>query len=30
MSEIEIIVPVLIISAVGIMIGTQIWIMFKK
>jgi len=30
MNEIEIIVPVLIISAVGIMIGTRIWIMFKK
>ena len=26
----EIIVPALIISAVGIMLGTRLWIMFKK
>jgi len=26
----EIIVPAAIISAVGIMIGTRIWIMFRK
>ena len=30
MSETEIIVPALIISAVGIMLGTRLWIMFKK
>ena len=30
MNEMEIIVPALIISAVGIMLGTRLWIMFKK
>jgi len=30
MELMEIIVPVLIISAVGIMVGTRIWIMFRK
>jgi len=30
MGQMEIIIPVLIISAVGIMIGTRLWIMFKK
>jgi len=30
MDQMEIIIPVLIISAVGIMIGTRLWIMFKK
>ena len=30
MELMEIVVPALIISAVGIMIGTRIWIMFRK
>ena len=30
MDQMEIIIPALIISAVGIMIGTRLWIMFKK
>ena len=30
MNEMEIIIPILIISAVGIMISTRLWIMFKK
>jgi len=30
MELMEIVVPALIISAVGIMVGTRIWIMFKK
>jgi hypothetical protein len=30
MGQMEIIIPVLIISAVGILIGTRLWIMFKK
>jgi hypothetical protein len=30
MELIEIVVPALIISAVGIMVGTRIWIMFRK
>jgi hypothetical protein len=30
MEQIGIIIPVLIISAVGIMIGARLWIMFKK
>jgi len=30
MELMEIAVPALIISAVGIMVGTRIWIMFKK
>jgi hypothetical protein len=30
MDVMEIIIPGLIISAVGIMIGTRLWIMFKK
>jgi len=30
MELIEIAVPALIISAVGIMVGTRIWIMFRK
>ncbi len=30
MDLMEIMIPVLIVSAVGIMVGTRIWIMFKK
>jgi hypothetical protein len=30
MELMEIVVPALIISAVGIMVGTRIWIMFRK
>jgi len=30
MELMEIVIPALIISAVGIMIGTRLWIMFKK
>jgi hypothetical protein len=30
MDEAQVIVPILIVLAVGIFIGTRIWIMFKK
>ncbi len=30
MELMEIVVPALIISAVGIMVGSRIWIMFRK
>jgi hypothetical protein len=30
MELMEIVIPALIISAVGIMVGTRIWIMFRK